>query len=361
MSVIVIGAGLAGLATAFRLSQAGVDVQVLEASAFAGGRIQPAFTDGHQDLGPTWVWPYAQPVITRWLEDLQLELFDQYDKGAALIDRDLTTSAQRHGLAFQYGSARIKGGTYSLINALLDKLNGIVRVEHVVNSCTLKNKRWQLNVSTTPTELNALCFTSSQIVVATPPRLAAKMLSHDHGAQSDELEQAIQILNATQTWMAPHTKVVVEYETAFWREQDLSGRIASQVGPLVEVHDHSGPDGTPAALFGFAGASSHSHNNNNEQFKTAVKQQLQRCFGEIAPDPLNIIVKDWAFEPYTTTAADRNGEGSHPKVLSKIVRKSHCENTIWFAVSETSERSPGLIEGALSRADKVADEIVNAT
>ncbi len=360
MSVTVIGAGLAGLATAFRLQQAGIDVHVLEANAVAGGRIQPAITAGHQDLGPTWVWPYAQPVVTQWLEELQLELFDQYDKGADLIDRDPNAMAQKSSLASQYGSARIKGGTHALIVALLDRLSGIIQFEHVVNSCTRQDQAWQLNVSTTLAKHKTYRLTSSQLVVATPPRLAASMLSHNSDVRNDVLEQTIQILNSTQTWMAPHAKVVAVYETAFWRAQGLSGRVASQVGPLVEIHDHSGPEGTPAALFGFAGVSPQSRHNNHDQFRAAIKQQLKRCFGKQAPEPSDILIKDWAFEPYTTTDADRRGDGAHPQVLSRCVREPHCERSMWFAASETSERNPGLIEGALARADQVADDIIMA-
>lgn len=364
MSVTVIGAGLAGLATAYRLTQAGIEVQVLEANSVAGGRIQPAIANGHQDLGPTWVWPYAQPVVTRWLNELRLELFDQYNNGAGLVDRDPNAFAQQNSLAFQYGSARIKGGTHALIVALHDRLDGIIHFEHVVNSCTLIDKHnerlWQLNISSGCGNRDPLVLNTSQLVVATPPRLAAKILSPEHGSLSDDLEHAIQKLNTTPTWMAPHAKVVVLYETAFWRNQGLSGRVASQVGPLVEIHDHSGPEGTPAALFGFAGVSPQSRQNNDEQFRTAIRQQLKRCFGEHAPEPLSILIKDWAFEPFTSTTADRNGDGAHPRVLSNLVREPHCERSIWFAVSETSGRSPGLIEGALARADEVASDIISA-
>jgi len=361
MSVTIVGAGLAGLATAYRLNQAGVNVQVLEANSYAGGRIQPARGFGHQDFGPTWVWPYAQPIVTHWLKELGLELFDQFDTGFGLLDHYPDASAQKHNLPSQYGSARIKGGTHALIVALLDKLDGIVQFEHVVNNCIFEKQRWQLDVSTASAKRESHQITTDQLVVAIPPRLATNLLSLNDAELIDNMAQSIQILDGTPTWMAPHAKVVVIYETAFWREQNLSGRVASQVGPLVEIHDHSGPDGLPAALFGFAGIPAQSRLNNHEQLVKAIEQQLKRCFGENAPAPLNILIKDWAFAPYTTTAADRDGEGAHPQVLPMVVRRPHCKNSLWFAVSETSERSPGLIEGALARADDVAIAITSVS
>ena len=45
--VIVVGAGMAGLAAAFRLRQAGVDVTVLESTGSVGGRVGTETRDGY--------------------------------------------------------------------------------------------------------------------------------------------------------------------------------------------------------------------------------------------------------------------------------------------------------------------------
>lgn len=46
-TVVVIGAGIAGLTAAYRLTQRGIDVQVYEAKPRVGGRILTAIVDGH--------------------------------------------------------------------------------------------------------------------------------------------------------------------------------------------------------------------------------------------------------------------------------------------------------------------------
>lgn len=69
MDVVITGAGLSGLTTAAMLREAGANVRVLEADTQIGGRIRalrdPVSDSAVGDLGPTWVWPKHQPVVSR--------------------------------------------------------------------------------------------------------------------------------------------------------------------------------------------------------------------------------------------------------------------------------------------------------
>ena len=88
MSVVVVGAGLAGLAAARRLTTEGVDVVVLEARERVGGR-----TEGHVladgtplELGGQWIGP-TQNRMYALVEELGLEHFRTYnDEGELLLD-----------------------------------------------------------------------------------------------------------------------------------------------------------------------------------------------------------------------------------------------------------------------------------
>ena len=350
MKVIIAGAGLCGLATAYKLQEAGIDVIVLEANAMAGGRMQPA-SGNHQDLGPSWVWPYAQPSVAKWLEVLGIETFDQFDTGDALVDRQMDEEALRQFLPGQHGMVRVAGGTYALVRSLLEKLPDVVRYRHIVQRCNFDNPQCRVEVSEGGTTETLHC---DKFIIALPPRIAVPLLP-----VSEALTGVIKALQKTPTWMAQHAKVVIHYDNAFWRESGLSGRVVSQVGPLAEIHDHCGPDGTPAALFGFVGMS-HSQRTRmgTEALKDAVCQQLLRCFGSDSPVPREIEIKDWSAENLISTPADLAGPGSHPAVMSDLARQPWCDQRLWFAGSETSALSPGLIDGALARADQVAEKVV---
>lgn len=87
MSVVVIGAGLAGLAAASRLHQAGVEVLVLEARDRVGGRVWSSQLENGEvvELGGEWI-DSSQTTITDLAADLGLGLVDTKQD---FISRDL--------------------------------------------------------------------------------------------------------------------------------------------------------------------------------------------------------------------------------------------------------------------------------
>ena len=114
--IAVVGSGLAGLAAALKAHQSGVRVVVLEAADRIGGRIHAIFDNVGRpiaDLGPTWVWPPYQPVVARWLKELELTTFDQFNTGDSVIE-GYGPELQRQPLPGQHGMLRISGGPLCL-------------------------------------------------------------------------------------------------------------------------------------------------------------------------------------------------------------------------------------------------------
>ena len=344
--IAIIGAGLAGLTCARCLVDQGASVTLFEAADRIGGRIHALRgADGMAlaDLGPTWVWPPHQPVAARWLDRLGLATFAQANDGHAVIE-GYHPEPVRAPLPGQDGMARIVGGPTAMVQAMAAGLPGealhlnrrITRIDRGANALTLTDDTGQ--------RIAAL-----QVVLATPLRVAATGI-----AMPDAPAALLQAMRATPTWMAGQAKAVMLYDRPFWHTQGLSGRIASRIGPLTEVHDHSSAEGR-AALFGFIGLPPAAR--DPAPLKAAIRAQLARCLGPEAGNPHSITIQDWARDPLICTPADHGG--AHPDLPPAILRQPHLDGRLHLAVSETSTRSPGLIEGALDAGQTTAEAILS--
>ena len=354
--IVIIGAGLAGLSSALLLAEAGKTVRVVEARAKPGGRIRSVFDkdSGHYiaDLGPTWIWPAYQPTVARWLQKLGLETYSQFETGNAVLDHGPGHEPEIRFLPGQDGSFRPVGGSQALIDRLVARLPG---------SVILTGNRVQ-SVSSTPDRLGIgiagdkpSYMACETLIVAVPPRIALHTIQWDPALPPD-LARA---LGMTPTWMAPHAKTVVLYDRPFWRDTGLSGRIASRAGPIVEAHDHCGPDGSPAALFGFIGWPHDARAEAGPDLESQIRAQLRRCFGADSPEPKSIVIEDWAADPLVTSPGDLTGPMSHPQTGPGVLRQPHGQDRIWFAGSETARQSPGLIEGAFDAAEQVVSRLLS--
>lgn len=347
-AIAVIGAGLAGLTTAHLLAETGTEVTVIEAAPRIGGRIH-AFRDRQgqilADLGPTWVWPPYQPEVATWLERLDLTTFPQANDGDAVIE-GYHPAPIRAPLPGQDGMVRITGGPATLVQAMAAALPpGVIRLNCKVTG-----------IEATPaglilTDATGAQLLAGQVVLSTPLRVAARDI-----AIPDAPPALLAAMRATPTWMAGQAKAVMQYDRPFWREMGLSGRIASRLGPLGEVHDHSSASGQPA-LFGFVSWPPASR--DPATLTAAIRTQLTRCFGPAAPAPTRITLQDWARDPLICTPEDH--AGAHPDQPTKILRQPHLDGRLHIAIAETAVRSPGLIAGALEAGQTAAAALLAAS
>jgi monoamine oxidase len=342
--VAIIGGGLAGLALARRLDQSGIDFQLFEARSRFGGRIAALHTPtGVVDLGPSWFWP-GQPRMAALLKALGLNDFAQYARGDQCFEDETGKVHRGMGFASMEGSLRIPGGIVRLVDALVaglpaDRLHGSVRVETIDQHSGIHLADRQR-------------YAAQHVVLALPPRIAAG-LTLSPALTPDQKRN----LEAIPTWMAGHAKFVAVYDTTFWRDADLSGDATSRRGPMSEIHDASGPNGTPAALFGFLGLPPHHREGHAQEITSAALEQLSRIFGARAMAPTQVALQDWAFEPETTTQHDLVPPSSHPDYGLPPALSGLWDGRLHFASTETAPQMGGHMEGALAVAERVATEV----
>lgn len=358
--VAIVGGGLSGLYAAYLLSSAGLtDYVVLEAKPLPGGRIlsldvgtpaagMPSDDVGGDtfDLGPTWFWPEYQPRLSHLVESLGLQRFAQYETGDMLVERAAGAPARTHGFQNVPASMRVHGGMGALISALRRALEpSRLRLGCDVRQLVRNDAGITLNVSDASGSETA--WHADYVLLATPPRIATSRI-----AFSPPLPEALQrAWQGTDTWMAPHAKYVAVYDTAFWRDNGLSGEARSQRGPMVEIHDASAPDGR-GALFGFVGVPASARATLPEAVLLAqCRAQLERLFGPKAAAPVVHVIQDWAQDPWVATPRDHNAYGAHNAAPTATPAAGEWQGRLIGVASEWSPQYPGYLAGAVEAAE----------
>jgi monoamine oxidase len=346
--LIVVGAGLSGLALAREAAGRGAEVAVLEARARIGGRVLSHRTAaGAYDLGPAWVWPAIQPRIARTIQAAGLTLTEQVEAGG-FVFQDQTGRIQRlpHGFAQEPPSMRITGGIAALVEAVATGLApGVVRLEHAVRRIALTETGVAV---TAETRSGPMTLHAARAALALPPRLIGGI------EIVPALPPSVQAtLAAVPGWMAGQAKALALYDRPFWHEAGLSGSAFSQAGPLGELHDASLPGAAEAALFGFFTWPPALRAARRGALPEVVARQLGMLFGAEAARPREVIIQDWATDPFTATEADQANGNTHPDYLPIALPAPWGERII-PAGAEMAPEFGGYLEGALAAAEMAA-------
>ena len=162
------------------------------------------------------------------------------------------------------------------------------------------------SIDATGPEITVRChdglFRARHVVMAVTPALAVSSIQF-----RPALPDKLQVLAADlPVWMGSTIKFVAQYSQPFWRAAGLAGSAFSHSGPLREIHDMSGPAGSPAALFGFAPS---PHVTAADLTGPAI-EQLTTLFGPDAATPEEVQVHDWSADRF------RSPPDVHTRALS---------------------------------------------
>lgn len=342
-AVVVIGAGVGGLAAASLLNARGIDVRVLEARSRTGGRLLsvPA-RGGRVDLGATWFWPNER-LVNALVSESGLQVFSQHLDGDMMFQSG--TVQRVPGNQLDVESGRLANGMQSITDALAATCApGSIHLGQTVTAVHSEVDHGLVTVQTASQAVEA-----TYVVVAVPPALAVRTI--DFG---DELDASLSAIAAeTPVWMGATIKVVAVFERAFWRDAGLAGAAFSHDGPMREIHDMSGPGGSPAALFGFCSIPQ----GRPAPTEGDIRNQLGALFGSEGESAIEVLIQDWRTETHTSHAATLGLQNydtyGHPKFQQPAMH-----GRLHWASTETSPIASGHIEGALIAGTRAAEAIL---
>ncbi len=358
--VVVVGAGISGLSVASALLEHGLSVIVLEARSEVGGRLRTANSAlGSFDLGASWFWP-GEDRVAALVARLGVPVHPHAMSGDAMYDGPLgeppvgnqdASATRLDGNPIDSVSFRFSDGARSLSEGLADHLpDGVVLLDAPVAAVQTSTDGSNTRRHTVRTR-DGSAFVTDHVVLALPPALAISSFAFKPPLP----EPMSQLAAATPVWMGGMQKVVAVYPAPFWRNLGLAGSAMSHIGPLREIHDMSGPDGAPAALFGFAPS---QPVGVGELTNEAIVDQLVRLFGPEAGRPTEIHIADWLAEHYTSPpGAERL---NNYRTYGHVGFSHTADLGLHWSSTETSSENPGHIEGALAAAERVVSEILAA-
>jgi monoamine oxidase len=259
--------------------------------------------------------------------------------------------------------SRIHGGTIALLTALSDFIiarNGELQFSTPIQSVDYSNAE-KLHIRCS-TGQNYFC---KRVIFAIPPSALSRI-------QFTPTPSPQKVALWTRSHAGCYIKVVVMYETAFWRDKGFSGSALVESPtkelPISAVFDYcSRGDQHPAfCVFICADSGIDFAALSPEQQRQAVQKHLVRLFGEEANAIVEMYIMDWLHDP------DGNiwGGGCPVDVPALgFYRMNYCElklpmkdnnstPCVFFAGTETANGWVGYMDGGIEAGKRTCGEVI---
>lgn len=347
--ILIFGAGLTGLTLAYLLRDSRFKIGILEARDRIGGRVHTLYPAGEaaQEAGATWLGK-KHTALLDLLTELKLEIFPQLTSDRAVYEPFSTQPPQVVTLPPNDApSYRIRGGSSMLINTLFENLeNAEVMTGQRVVSVEKRASDFLVKTDTGS-------YTSRKVVSTLPPYLLLKTVGFSPALPANLQASAQQ----THTWMGESIKVSLTYAEPFWRAENTSGTIVSNVGPVSEMYDHADFADENFALKGFINGAYFSL--QKEERLAMILRQLEKYYGAVVRDYLTYNETVWrkesfTFAPYETHVLPHENNGH------ALYRQPLYDGDFYLAGAETAAAFPGYMDGAVRSARHVAAQILKS-
>jgi monoamine oxidase len=200
---------------------------------------------------------------------------------------------------------------------------------------------------------DGLTYRGKRAIVAIPPTLAGRIVY-------DPLLPALRDGLTQRVPQGTLMKLEAIYDRPFWRDQGLTGFAVTDDAPFSVCFDNTPPEGTPGAIFGFAGGNQSRlwGQKSAAERKAAVLGAFADLFGSQALHPIDYVEFAWSNEEWTRGCP----VGFHPPgVMSQYGPALRPPvGRIHWAGTETSTYWNGYMDGAVRSGQRAAAEVLAA-
>ncbi len=341
--IVIVGGGLSGLSLAYYLEQHAINYKLLEGRNRLGGRIFTITKNGFPfEMGATWFAEKHERLMAL-VKDLKIGYKPQVNGEKALVDQRPFGSVGFINIpSSEEATYKFTKGSFSLIEALSEKIPAQkIQLNCRVN--TIKQESDYIEVNS-----DSESFKAQKVMVCLPPNLSQSI-----NFQPTLKTSFKNTLHQTHTWMGNSVKIAIEYENDFWSSDGFSGSIFSNQQVIQEMYQHNNDKN-----FGLVGFINQKFNNLSVyNLKEKAIKQLVGYFGETAKNYKEITILNWHNETLTTSKHNQNLI-PHQTNGAKSLREPKWKNNLWFGASETAEKNPGYMNGAVVRAEELAELLI---
>jgi monoamine oxidase len=418
--VIVIGAGIAGLAAARRLRQANISAIVLEARTRSGGRVWSDRSWGYAlDLGASWIHGVAGNPLSELAREWQIATQPTNYESLALYEAGGTrqSEARRVQIGKQLDEllehAAAFGETLShdialqtAIDALLKEnrppprqrralgyaLNATIEHEYAADAAQLS--LWHYDAVNSFPGGDALFPQGyDQLVRGLGRNLDVRL---DHVVRAiDFSKPALEVTSSRGAFHADHAivtlplgvlkrgavrftpqlprakqdaiarlgmgllnKVYLRFPRRFWEnDEELLGYIAERKGEWAEWLNIAAYSDAPVLLGFNAGSYAQQLETFSDgEIVAAAMRVLRTMYGSHIPEPEDSLITRWAADPYAQGSYSYTAVGASADDYSALAEP--VDERLFFAGEATHRDYPATVHGALLSGERAAEEII---
>ena len=406
--ILVIGAGIAGLAAANQLQRAGHAVEVLEARERIGGRIHTSrsWPDAPMDLGASWINGFQTNPLGELTRSIGVRtVLTSYDNSIAYgrsgqvfsaaeeqhveqlrlrIERVL--AAAQDGAKDQSLQAAVEAGLdWDALGAVDQRLVDLLLnsiYEHEYAGSTREMSAWwwdddgafEGGDALFPEGFGAIPEHLAKGLSIRLGQVVQRIAWDNTGVRVDVVGQTLRadrvivsvplgVLKAGAIEFTPRlpsakrhaiealrmgvlNKCFLRFPRAFWpTDVDWIERVPERRGEWTEWVSFARPTGKPVLLgFNAADVGRRIESSSDRQIMAAAMRALRGIYGDDIPEPTARQITRWASDPFALGSYSFNAVGADPKVREDLA--ASIDGRVYFAGEATSRKHFATTHGA---------------